>query len=80
MNRDMKQSVLDTPDEVSPHTQPELTRQKLPPETARMGLAKEMWGSGLMFLVSSCHDSEVGAGSHAPRSAIAQRRIPIAKC
>jgi len=80
MNRDMKQSVLDTPDEVSPYTQPELTRQKLPPETARVGLSKEVWGSGLLFPVSSCQGSEVGAGRPASRSAIAQRRKPIAKC
>ena len=80
MNREMKQSVLDTPDEVFPFTQPELTQQELPPGTARMTLSKEMWGSGLLFPVSFCHSSEVGAGRPASRSAIAQGRTPIAKC
>ena len=80
MNREKKQSVLDTPDEVFPFTQPQLAQKELPPGTARMGLSKEWWGSGLLFPVSSCYGSEVGAGRPASRSAIAQSRTPIAKC
>ena len=62
MNREMKQSVLDTPDEVFPFTQPELTQPELPPGIARMGLSKNLRGSRLLFPVSSCQGSEVGAG------------------
>ena len=80
MNRDVKQSVLDTPDEVFPFAQPDLTRTELPPGIARMGLSKEMWGNGLLFPVSSCQGIEVGASRPAPRGAIAQIRTPIAKC
>ena len=61
MNRDVMKMVLDTPDEVFPFTQPELTHPELPPGIARMGLSKNLWGSGLLFPASSCQGSEVGA-------------------